>query len=202
MRVTIILSEIHGLKRLHGYALSAINPFLDDTYPKDHVFVDAFSYFEPEHVTNREALTWFNKPLTADGNEKSYMIGGLVLHNCTVKMDNDLETDVDKERCEIYLGRPWMPAATMAVIESDLGGFLNPKGYVPWPQAQNEKTCKFFGYKNRGPGASLENRVKWSSLRILKDDAQAQPYTLATFINGEPWLQHSGAPFRPGLVGS
>nr|GEZ90632.1 plant invertase/pectin methylesterase inhibitor superfamily [Tanacetum cinerariifolium] len=131
-----------------------------------------------------EALTWFNKPLSA------------------VKMDNDLETDVDKERCEIYLGRPWTPAATMAVIESDLGGFLNPKGYVPWLQAQNEKTCKFFKYKNRGPGASLENRVKWSSLSILKDDAQAQPYTLATFIDGEPWLQHSGAPFRPGLVGS
>ncbi|GJV70268.1 pectinesterase, active site-containing protein [Tanacetum coccineum] len=65
--------------------------------------------------------------IVADGSEKSYMIGGLVLHNCTVKMDNDLETDVDKERYEIYLGRPWMPAAKMAVIGSDLGGFLNPE---------------------------------------------------------------------------
>nr|GEY67602.1 pectinesterase, active site-containing protein [Tanacetum cinerariifolium] len=92
--------------------------------------------------------------------------------------------------------------ATMAVIESDLGGFLNLKGYVPWLQAQNEKTCMFFEYKNKGPGASLKNRVKWSSLSIIKDDAHAQPYTLATFIDGEPWLQHSGAPFRPGLVGS
>nr|GEU84671.1 hAT transposon superfamily [Tanacetum cinerariifolium] len=42
--------------------------------------------------------------IVADGNEKSYMTGGLVLHNCTMKMDNDLETDVDKERYEIYLG--------------------------------------------------------------------------------------------------
>ncbi|GKC95525.1 pectinesterase, active site-containing protein [Tanacetum coccineum] len=99
----------------------------------------------------------------ADGNEKSYMIGGLVLHNCTVEMDNDLEMDVDKGRYEIYLGRPWMPAAKMAVIESDLGGFLNPEG--------------------------LENRVKWSSLSILKDNVQAQPYTVASFIDGEPWLQ-------------
>ncbi|GKD77984.1 probable pectinesterase/pectinesterase inhibitor 21 [Tanacetum coccineum] len=65
--------------------------------------------------------------IVADGSEKSYMIGGLVLHNCTVKMDNDLETDVDKERYEIYLGRPWMPAAKMTVIRSDLGGFLNPE---------------------------------------------------------------------------
>ncbi|GKC34775.1 probable pectinesterase/pectinesterase inhibitor 21 [Tanacetum coccineum] len=95
---------------------------------------------ELEHVTNREALLYMKfmpkapirrelclKLIVADGSEKSYMIGGLVLHNCTVKMDIDLETDIDKERYEIYLGRPWMPAAKMAVIGSDLGGFLNPE---------------------------------------------------------------------------
>ena len=28
---------------IHGYAMTAINPFLDDSAPKDHVFVDEFS---------------------------------------------------------------------------------------------------------------------------------------------------------------
>ncbi|KAL2478689.1 DNAJ heat shock N-terminal domain-containing protein [Forsythia ovata] len=28
---------------IHGYSLTAINPFLDDSSPKDHVFVDEFS---------------------------------------------------------------------------------------------------------------------------------------------------------------
>lgn len=28
---------------IHGYALTATNPFFDDSYPKDHVFVDEFS---------------------------------------------------------------------------------------------------------------------------------------------------------------
>lgn len=28
---------------IHGYALTAINPFFDDSSPKDHVFVDEFS---------------------------------------------------------------------------------------------------------------------------------------------------------------
>lgn len=28
---------------IHGYALTAINPFLDDSSSKDHVFVDEFS---------------------------------------------------------------------------------------------------------------------------------------------------------------
>ena len=28
---------------IHGYSLTALNPFLDDSSPKDHVFVDEFS---------------------------------------------------------------------------------------------------------------------------------------------------------------
>lgn len=28
---------------IHGYSLTAINPFLDDTAPKDQAFVDEFS---------------------------------------------------------------------------------------------------------------------------------------------------------------
>lgn len=28
---------------IHGYALTALNPFLDDSCPKDHAFVDEFS---------------------------------------------------------------------------------------------------------------------------------------------------------------
>ncbi|KAJ0448182.1 putative 3Fe-4S ferredoxin, DnaJ domain, 4Fe-4S ferredoxin-type, iron-sulfur binding protein [Helianthus annuus] len=37
---------------IHGYALSAINPFLDDTYPKDHVFVDEFSCIGCKNCAN------------------------------------------------------------------------------------------------------------------------------------------------------
>lgn len=28
---------------IHGYAVTATNPFLDDSSPKDHVFVDEFA---------------------------------------------------------------------------------------------------------------------------------------------------------------
>jgi len=28
---------------IHGYSLTSINPFLDESSPKDHVFVDEFS---------------------------------------------------------------------------------------------------------------------------------------------------------------
>ncbi|KAI7754884.1 hypothetical protein M8C21_025732 [Ambrosia artemisiifolia] len=37
---------------IHGYALTAINPFHDDTYPKDHVFVDEFSCIGCKNCAN------------------------------------------------------------------------------------------------------------------------------------------------------
>lgn len=37
---------------IHGYALTAINPFLDDTSPKDHVFVDEFSCIGCKNCAN------------------------------------------------------------------------------------------------------------------------------------------------------
>ncbi|XP_024987286.1 chaperone protein dnaJ C76, chloroplastic isoform X1 [Cynara cardunculus var. scolymus] len=37
---------------IHGYALTAINPFLDDTCPRDHVFVDEFSCIGCKNCAN------------------------------------------------------------------------------------------------------------------------------------------------------
>ncbi|KAI4341130.1 hypothetical protein MLD38_025891 [Melastoma candidum] len=37
---------------IHGYALTAINPFLDDSCPKDHVFVDEFSCIGCKNCAN------------------------------------------------------------------------------------------------------------------------------------------------------
>ncbi|KAG2717648.1 hypothetical protein I3760_03G186100 [Carya illinoinensis] len=37
---------------IHGYALTAINPFLDDSYPKDHAFVDEFSCIGCKNCAN------------------------------------------------------------------------------------------------------------------------------------------------------
>ncbi|KAJ9547577.1 LOW QUALITY PROTEIN: hypothetical protein OSB04_020120 [Centaurea solstitialis] len=145
-----------------------------------------------------------NLVIVADGNEKPYQIGDWCF--ITVRLDKEMEMEADKGRYNIYLGRPWMPASTSAIMESDLGGFLKPEGYVPWPQAQNEKTCRFFEYKNRGPGATSDNRVKWTTLKFLKDPAQAQPYTVATFIDGKQWLQQQntsiGVPVYLGFIQS
>ncbi|KAI4363871.1 hypothetical protein MLD38_020037 [Melastoma candidum] len=37
---------------IHGYALTAVNPFMDDSSPKDHVFVDEFSCIGCKNCAN------------------------------------------------------------------------------------------------------------------------------------------------------
>lgn len=47
---------------IHGYALTAVNPFVDSSSPKDHVFVDEFSCIGMLELTSDPCLKYL-KPL-------------------------------------------------------------------------------------------------------------------------------------------
>ncbi|KAK8607121.1 hypothetical protein V6N13_052867 [Hibiscus sabdariffa] len=58
----MFINEVYGVlsdpvqrmvyDEIHGYALTAINPFVDDSAPKDHVFVDEFSCIGCKNCAN------------------------------------------------------------------------------------------------------------------------------------------------------
>ncbi|KAK6259301.1 hypothetical protein SCA6_013775 [Theobroma cacao] len=58
----MFINEVYGVlsdpvqrmvyDEIHGYALTAINPFMDDSAPKDHVFVDEFSCIGCKNCAN------------------------------------------------------------------------------------------------------------------------------------------------------
>ncbi|XP_022740271.1 chaperone protein dnaJ C76, chloroplastic-like [Durio zibethinus] len=58
----MFINEVYGIlsdpvqrmvyDEIHGYALTAINPFMDDSAPKDHVFVDEFSCIGCKNCAN------------------------------------------------------------------------------------------------------------------------------------------------------
>ena len=43
---------------IHGYSLTAVNPFMDDSSPRDHVFVDEFSCIGVFVVNIIATLLW------------------------------------------------------------------------------------------------------------------------------------------------
>ncbi|KAJ8559269.1 hypothetical protein K7X08_003327 [Anisodus acutangulus] len=155
--------------------------------------------------------TWFpvadpRKPLdnqfntiTADGKEIASKPGGVVFQNCRIVPE--MELFPVRFQLASYLGRPWKPYATTVFMESELGDFIRPEGWMIWQGASFEQTCHYYEFANRGPGAIINNRNKsFRNFRLL-NPIEAAKYTVDRFINGNDWLRYTGAPYYLGLGG-
>ena len=94
-----------------------------------------------------------NSYITAASTPKDVKYG-YVFKKCKITAANG----VDK----VYLGRPWRPYAYTLFMECEMGNFIQPTGWDNWRNDANEKTARYYEYKNYGEGASLESRVSWS----------------------------------------
>ncbi|KAE8655268.1 putative pectin methylesterase family protein [Hibiscus syriacus] len=54
-------------------------------------------------------------------------------------------------------------------------------------------------YRNIGPAASTNRRVKWEGYRVITSATEASKFTVTNFIAGTSWLPSVGIPFTPGL---
>ncbi|MGD7340638.1 pectinesterase family protein [Ralstonia pseudosolanacearum] len=124
----------------------------------------------------------------------------LVIQNCEIIADGKLEPN--KNRIKSYFGRPWSPFSTTMVMQSQIGDFLLPEGWMKWdPTNGYEKTCEYREYANRGPGANTARRVNWPGFRAITDPKQAEKYTVLRFARGAiRALKPSGVPFLYGFA--
>lgn len=91
---------------------------------------------------------------------------GFVFLNCKITGDApDASFD---------LGRPWRPFAKSVFLKCELGKMIKPGGWNNWNKTEAEKESFFAEYKNTGPGASPDKRVKWSHQLT---DEEAAAYT-------------------------
>jgi pectinesterase len=85
-------------------------------------------------------------------------------------------------------------------MESYISDMLSPEGWLEWNGTPvNLDTLYYAEYKNHGPGAGVENRVKWSGYHVLTDPIQASNFTVVQLILGNQWLPATDVPFTPGL---
>ncbi|KAF3647812.1 putative pectinesterase 4-like isoform 2 [Capsicum annuum] len=137
--------------------------------------------------------------ITADGKEIASKLGGLVFQNCRIVPERELFAD--RFKLATYLGRPWKPYATTVFMESELGDFIRPEGWMIWQGKSFEQTCHFYEFANRGPGAITNKRNRsFKNFRLI-NPVEAIQYTAGRWINGYLWLKHTGAPFYLGLGG-
>ncbi|XP_058222462.1 pectinesterase-like [Rhododendron vialii] len=124
--------------------------------------------------------------VTAQGKYSPTLDSGFSFQNCKVTVDPNLA--LRKSEVSVVLGRPWMDYATVVFMESFLDTIVKPEGWsIKWDNIP--KPHIFYAeYNNSGPGANTSGRVKWPGYRVLTSAAEAIPFTVSKFIDGDAWI--------------
>lgn len=148
----------------------------------DFIFGPATTVFE-NCIIKAKSNSYITAASTTEGKEF-----GLVFLDCRIIADSNVAS--------LYLGRPWRAYAKTVFINSILPSSIRPEGWSNWSDAENEKTAFYAEYKNSGPGATKNNRVKWSKQLT---DKEARAYTLVNIFSkgANSKLPEEGNWFRP-----
>uniref|UniRef100_A0A0E0C5S1 Pectinesterase n=1 Tax=Oryza meridionalis TaxID=40149 RepID=A0A0E0C5S1_9ORYZ len=127
--------------------------------------------------------------VTAQGRRDPNQNTGFSLHACVVEA-----------KYPTYLGRPWKPFSRVVVMESYLGAGVQARGWLEWDNGDDELATLFYGeYRNYGPGANVDGRVRWPGYHVIMDAAVAARFTVRRFLNGLAWLPSTGITFTADL---
>ncbi|XP_022980574.1 pectinesterase 3 [Cucurbita maxima] len=166
----------------------------DITGTIDFIFGNAAAVFQNCNIRPRQPLPNQFNTITAQGKKDINQNSGISIQKCTFSAYNDSLT------APTYLGRPWKEFSTTVIMQSEIGGFLQPVGWKEWVSGQDPPSSIFYGeYQNSGPGSNVEKRVKWTGYRPSLTDAEAAKFTVRTFLNGEDWLPATSVKFDSSL---
>ncbi|KAI9399768.1 hypothetical protein POPTR_002G145700v4 [Populus trichocarpa] len=98
-----------------------------------------------------------------------------------------------------FLGRPWRKYSRTVIFETDIDGFIDPAGWLPWDGSVHLNTLFYAEYNNIGCGASTEHRAKWPGFHVFKSWKEASPFTVNKFIKGSSWISQTGVSYKLGV---
>ncbi|XP_047156197.1 putative pectinesterase/pectinesterase inhibitor 24 isoform X2 [Vigna umbellata] len=158
----------------------------------DFIFGNSAVVLQNCNIFPRVPMQGQQNTITAQGKTDPNMNTGISIQNCRISPFGDLSS------VQTYLGRPWKNFSTTVFMQSSLGSFINPNGWLPWIGNSAPDTIFYAEFQNLGLGASTKNRVKWKGLKTITSK-QASKFTVKTFISGDKWIPASGATFKSSL---
>ncbi|XP_071741979.1 pectinesterase 1 [Rutidosis leptorrhynchoides] len=165
----------------------------DVTGTIDFIFGNAAVVFQSCKIMPRQPLSNQFVTITAQGKKDPNQNTGISIQKC------DLSA-FDKLTAPTYLGRPWKEYSTTVIMQSTIGGFLNPVGWISWVQGVDPPASIFYGeYMNTGAGAGVSQRVKWAGYKPSLTTADANKFTVESFIEGSMWLPQTSVAFDSAL---
>ncbi|XP_060193820.1 pectinesterase-like [Lycium barbarum] len=144
----------------------------------DFITGDGQAIFQNSVVYARTPTHGQEITIVAPGQDTVTQSPGLVLQNCTISPASGF----NKSAVTSYLGRPWKNQGNGVIMWSYIEDFIDPQGWLPKPNVTNIYLAE---YNNRGPGSSMEGRVKW--LKII-DKTEASKFTVRNFMQGGEWI--------------
>jgi pectin methylesterase-like acyl-CoA thioesterase len=161
----------------------------------DFIFGDAAAIFQNCLITVRKPMENQQNIVTAQGRIDGHETTGIVLQNCRIEPDKGLVPVKTKIRS--YLGRPWKEFSRTVIMDSTIGDFIHPDGWLPWQGDFGLKTLYYAEYNNKGIGAQTNARIKWHGYHIIKKE-EAMKFTVENFYQVD-WISATGSPVRLGL---
>ncbi|XP_077225970.1 putative pectinesterase/pectinesterase inhibitor 21 [Tasmannia lanceolata] len=165
----------------------------------DFIFGNAAVVFQNCNIIVRKPMEIQQNIVTAQGRKDRREPTAIILHNCTVAADPDYYPV--RNKIPTFLGRPWKEYSRTFFIQSQLDDLIKPEGWLPWMQDFGLSTCFYAEFDNRGPGATLTQRVKWRGVKTSTMTVErAAKFTASVFIQGDQWIKDTGVPYTPGLL--
>ncbi|RDX75484.1 Pectinesterase 3, partial [Mucuna pruriens] len=160
----------------------------------DFIFGNAAVVFQNCKIMPRQPLPNQFNTITAQGKKDPNQNTGIIIQKSTITPhDNNLTAPT-------YLGRPWKDFSTTVIMQSDIGSFLKPVGWISWvPNVDPASTIFYAEYHNSGPGADVSQRVKWAGYKPTLSDSDAVKFTVQSFIQGPEWLPNVAVDFESTL---
>ncbi|XP_047337341.1 pectinesterase 3-like [Impatiens glandulifera] len=159
----------------------------------DFIFGNAAVVFQNCSILPRQPLHGQFVTLTAQGKTDPNQNTGIVIQKCTLSPFDSLTS-------QAYLGRPWKNYSTTVIMQTQIGSFLNPAGWISWiTNVVPPNTIFYAEYLNTGPGSSRTKRVNWAGYKPQLSTSEASKFTVKSFISGESWLPETNVTFDNSL---
>ncbi|EEE63420.1 hypothetical protein OsJ_18232 [Oryza sativa Japonica Group] len=168
----------------------------------DYVFGNAAVVFQSCAFLSRLPLPGQCNTVTAQGRSDPNQNTGTSIQGCSLLAAPDLAAAGHGGRTLTYLGRPWKNFSRTVVMESYVGGLVDPAGWMPWSGDFALDTLFYAEYNNSGPGADTSRRVAWPGYHVLGAGADAGNFTVTSMVLGDNWLPQTGVPFTSGFLTS
>ncbi|KAL1565975.1 pectinesterase [Salvia divinorum] len=163
----------------------------------DFIFGDAAAVLQNCNIYLRNPPNKVNT-ITAQGRTEQASKTGTVIHNSRVAAAPDLVPV--QGSVKNYLGRPWKQYSRTVFMKTELGGLIDPAGWLPWNNDSfNWNTLYDAEYANTGPSSSTANRVKWPGYHVITTPSEAEQFAPRNFIDADSWLPATNVPYTPGL---